>query len=526
MRGLASVALIVVCAGLVGGPLLALAVMVGEGEPAAVMIALTRAQLPTLALSVFSMGAGAVAWALVAAVPLAWLVERTDMPFRRAIVWLAPLPLAVPPYVAAIAYAQLLGRAGTLHTWLATAQGVPPSRLAWPIFIYGNGGAAFILGLFTAPSLFLIVRAALTRASPTLEEASRGLGFGPWRTFLRVTLPLIFPAIAGGAILVFVYAAVDFGVVSLLRARTVTTTLYTYLLSGYSRPASAAIALGLVSVIWVCLAFQSLALRRVTPAGQGQRAHFGARVLSLGAWRWVALVYAAVVLGLGLLVPVAVLVGNAAQLGADLLPSFMLAQLPYLRRSLYVSAAGASFALLLSLIVALARVYLRVARPAGTLLQAGYALPGTVLGIALVALLLRVVPDLYGTAGALIIAYVVMFSAPAFQASRSALVQVTPSLEAAARGLGSSPVEVLRRVTLPLAAPGLVGGWALCFALAFRELAATIVIRPPGYDTLAVRIWAHTMDVGPDPRASAVALLMLVVAAGVWIVAWRFGNRQ
>ena len=87
-------------------------------------------------------------------------------------------------------------------------------------------------------------------------------------------------------------------------------------------------------------------------------------------------------------------------------------------------------------------------------------------------------------------------------------------------------MEVLRRVTLPLAAPGLVGGWALCFALAFRELAATIVIRPPGYDTLAVRIWAHTMDVGPDPRASAVALLMLVVAAGVWIVAWRFGNRQ
>ena len=113
---MAGTALFAVCACLVGGPLLALALMVREGEPGAVLTALSRARLPELALNVSSLGASAVAWALVAAVPLAWLVERTDMPLGRAIVWLAPLPLAVPPYVAAIAYAQLLGRAGTLHT--------------------------------------------------------------------------------------------------------------------------------------------------------------------------------------------------------------------------------------------------------------------------------------------------------------------------------------------------------------------------------------------------------------------------
>jgi iron(III) transport system permease protein len=84
---------------------------------------------------------------------------------------------------------------------------------------------------------------------------------------------------------------------------------------------------------------------------------------------------------------------------------------------------------------------------------------------------------------------------------------------------------VIWRVVLPLAAPGLLAGWALCFALAARELAATIIMRPPGYDTLAVRIWVHTMDVGPDPRAASVALLLLVVTALVWLAAMRLGAR-
>jgi iron(III) transport system permease protein len=237
-------------------------------------------------------------------------------------------------------------------------------------------------------------------------------------------------------------------------------------------------------------------------------------------------VYAALVLIPALVVPVAVLFGQAIRLGAGPLLTFLAGQLAPLTRSLWVAGLGATLVTLLGAIFALAWGRVPGARPAAQLLQLGYAVPGTVLGLALVGLLIRAVPSLYGTAGALVIAYVVLFGAPAFQAARAAVAQVTPSLEAAARGLGSPPLAVAGRVILPLAAPGLVGGWALCFALAFRELAATVIIRPPGYDTLAVRIWVHAMDVGPDPRAAAIALLLLAVASLVWLGAQRLVVRS
>ncbi|MGI8423679.1 MAG: ABC transporter permease [Chloroflexota bacterium] len=515
MRYAAGAALLTLSLLLTGAPIASLAAVVLEGEPATVFTALARANLVGLAWSVLTLGVGATLWALAAAVPLAWLVARTDLPFRLLIRQLAPLPLAIPPYVAALAYAMLLGPAGSAHHSLAQLRGVPASDIAWPSLVYGAGGAAFVLGLFTAPSVFLIVHSALLRADPSLEEASRGLGRGPWQTVPRVTLPLVRPAVVAGALLVFVYACIDFGVVSLLRARTATTTLYTYLLSGYSRPASAAIALGLVGAVWLCLALQSVALRGAGGVGRTHPLSRGAPV-RLGIWRAPALVYALLVLVPALVVPVAVLGAQAARLGAAPLTAFISTLGAPLLRTLSVAGLGASFAMLLGACLAVAWGRLPAARPAAQLLQLGYAVPGTVLGLALVGLLLRAFPHLYGTPGALVLAYVILFGAPAFQAARTAIAQVTPSLEAAARGLGSPPLVVAGRIVLPLTAPGLVGGWALCFALAFRELAATIVIRPPGYDTLAVRIWVHTMDVGPDPRAAAVALLMLAVASLVW----------
>src|SRR5688500_7509428 len=181
MRLTAGATLLTISLLLTGAPILALASVILEGQPPAVLSALGRANLPALALSTLSLALGATLWALVIAVPLAWLVARTDVPLRRLVRQLAPLPLAIPPYVAALAYAMLLG----------------------PGPIYGAGGAAFVLGTFTAPSLFLIVHGAFERADPSLEEASRGLGRGPWQTLLRVTLPLVWPAILAGALLVF-----------------------------------------------------------------------------------------------------------------------------------------------------------------------------------------------------------------------------------------------------------------------------------------------------------------------------------
>lgn len=526
-RHLAGAALLCVAALLVASPLLALLSVATQASPAELGEALGRAGLPTLWLRVLVLAWGSTVWAVVAAVPLAWLVERTDLAGRGVIRWLAPLPLAIPPYVAAIAYAFLLAPGGALHHWLAGLLALPAVQVRWPAMIYGTGGAAFVLGLFSAPYIFLIVSGALARADPAVEDAARGLGCGPWTTFWHVTLPMLRPALVAGALLVFVYACVDFGVVSLLRTRTVTTAVYTYLLAGYSPPAAAVISLALVASMWLALAVQRRALgasQDVARHSPGARARRGAAPVRLAAWRWAALAYASLVLALTLAVPVAVLLVQASRLGLLRLGIFWLAQLPYLRNSLAVAAAAATCAVLFGLALAATRGQVPGVGAATVLVQAGYAIPGTVLGLALIGLLIRAAPVLYGEPASLVLAYVILFGAVAYQSCRSALAQSSPALEAAARGLGSSPLDTLRRVVLPLSGPGLLAGWALTFALACRELAASVILRPAGYDTLAVRIWVHTMDVGPDPRGAAVALLLLVVVAAIWLAALATGR--
>jgi iron(III) transport system permease protein len=159
------------------------------------------------------------------------------------------------------------------------------------------------------------------------------------------------------------------------------------------------------------------------------------------------------------------------------------------------------------------------------LCQIGYALPGTVLALAVVGLVPKWVPWIDGTTGEIVLAVAILTFAPAFQSCATALDTVPRGLVDAARSLGETSIGAFRRVTLPMAGPAILSAWSLAFGLAARELAATLIVRPPGYDTLAVRLWVHTTDVGPDPRAAAVAMLLLTVLGATWGVALWLGRR-
>jgi iron(III) transport system permease protein len=499
---------------------------------------LVRLDLPTLFAQVTLLGVLATAWALVAAVPLAWLTARTDLRGRTVLRAIAPLALAVPPYVLALAYVALLSPGGAAHRAVASLLGVTLATIQWPGVVFGTGGAAFVLGLAGAPSVFLLVLGALDRVNPALEDAARSLGFGPVATFRRVTLPLLRGPLLAGALLVFLYACVDFGVVSLLRARTVTTVLFTYLATGFAPYASAAIALLLVALLWVVLAVQDRAGRsgvggaadRQGDVGIGaladQRGRRHARVVALGRWRPLAIAYVAVVTGLGVVVPVLILASLAFSLGPASLLVFWAAQGDHLAHTLQIGAATATLASGGGLALALARGRGRATALAIGAAQAGYALPGTVLALAVVGLVPQLLPWLDGTTGEIVLAVAILTFAPAFQSCATALDTVPRALIDAARGLGESPVRAFWRVVLPLAGPALLSAWALAFGLAARELAATLIVRPPGYDTLAVRIWVHATDIGPDPRAAAVALLLLAVLGVAWGIALWLGRRS
>jgi iron(III) transport system permease protein len=508
---------------LVLGPLLFLAwmgVRQGAGE---FLFRVEPLGLPAVIGRTFLLAVGTTAFALALAVPLAWLVARSDLPGRRLLRWLAPLPLTIPPYIGAIVYQLLLAPGGALDLTAARLRDLPAHEVSVVSF-YGLGGAGWVLGLFTFPYIYLLVEAALERANPALVEVARGAGLTPWQAFRRVTLPLLRPALLAGSLMVFLYVWADFGVVSLLRVRTLTTIIYDYVQGTLDWGVPAGLSLILTGITLLVLALQRRLLGRAgyVQIGSGTRPP---RPVPLGRARLPALVFAVLTLTAAFLLPVAVLAVQAARMRPAALAAFLWAQTPYFVNSLWTAAGGATAALLLALGIAWLQERRGTAFGLSTLCQVGYAIPGTVLGLGMVGFFSGIFPWLYATAGVVMAGYLVLFLTPALQAVKAALAQLPVSLEEAARTLGRGSLATFREVTFPLIRPGLLGGWLLVFILCMRELAATLILRPPGFDTLPVRVWIRTMDAGPEPGAAALALALVASIALPWLGILLAGRR-
>jgi iron(III) transport system permease protein len=347
---------------------------------------------------------------------------RTDLPGRRWLGVLCALPLAVPPYVGAVIYADVLGPRGGLQGLLAPL-GV--DRLP---SIFGFDGAVLVLVLFTYPYVFLLASAGLAGLNPHYDEAARALGARPWRVALT-TARLLLPALAGGTLLVGLYVLSDFGAVSLIRFDTFTTVIYQQLGGRFDPPAAAALSSVLV-LLTLAVLIGGLKLRgggRYTQTGSGAHAPAERRApRPLGRWRWPALAAVALVLLASLGLPLARLmtwtlsaVGGAD--GGDLAA--------YAANSLLLSGISATIAVVAALPVAVAIARGgRAGLAIGTLAQSGYALPGVIVALAAVAIATRFADPLYGTFGLLVAAFVVRFLPQAVQAQEAGLAQIGPSL--------------------------------------------------------------------------------------------------
>lgn len=458
----------------------------------------------------------------VMGVGLAWLTVRSDLPGRHFIRWLAALPLAIPPYIGAIVYQILFAPMGVVNLALARLLDVSPGSQV--VSIYGVAGAAWVLSLFVFPYIFLLVAAGLERMNSSLEEVARATGMSRWAVFFKVTLPMLRPALVGGGLMVFLYAWADFGVVSLLRVRTLTTIVYDYVQGTMDWTIPSSLSLFLTLITLAVLAIQLRILGHGTYA-QVMGASRPAPPVPVGRWRIPAMAFGFVILLCALGVPMGVLVYQASRLSASAAWPFIAQQVPYIANSLLTAATGASVAIVLALVIGWLQARRRLGRGVSTLFQIGYAIPGTVLGLGMVGFFQVAVPWLYGSPAVLVAGYLVLFVTPALQAVSAALAQISSSLEDAARGLGRGPLATFWEVTLPLVRPGLVGAWVLVFILCMRELAATLILRPPGFDTLPVRIWIHTMDVGPVPTAALLALVLVAIVALPWLGLVLLGRR-
>jgi iron(III) transport system permease protein len=463
----------------------------------------------TVALVVRSVGLALAVTAAAAliAVPLAWLTARTDLPGRRAWTVLATLPLVVPSYIGAYAFLSALGPAGLLRDVLDGPLGV--ERLP---DITGFFGAWLVLTLFTYPLILLPVRAALRGLDPQLEEAALGMGRSRWQAFRSVVLPQLAPAIGAGAVLVALYVLHDFGAVSIMRFESFTREIYVLYRASFDRTGAASLALILVALMLVLLWLESRAQRGRTLHRIGPGTARRPQRIPLGRWRLPSLLFCGLVSAFSVVLPAAVLIYWSLQSFAGS-PDWE-ATLAAAGGSLLVSGLAALAAGVCAIPIAILAVRYpgRQSRVLERLSFVGYALPGIVVALALVFFATRAAPAVYQSLGLLVFAFLVLFLPLAIGAARASLMQVPPSLEEAARSLGRSPIQVMRTITAPLMARGVLAGTALVFLTAVKELPATLILAPIGFETLATEIWNAT-SVGFFERGAIPSLVLLAVAA-------------
>jgi iron(III) transport system permease protein len=448
--------------------------------------------------------------ALALGVPLAWLVVRTDLPGRTLWATAAALPLVVPSYVAALVLLAAFGPRGLLQRLLE------PLGVDRVPEIYGLPGAWLALTLSTYPFVFLLAASAIRSLDPALEDAARGLGRSQLEVFRRVTLPVLRPSLGAGALLVALYVLSDFGAVSLMQYDSLTRAIFLQYRSLFDRTPAAVLALvlvaltGLVLVLELRMRGRALARYQRTGVGAARRP----RPVALGRWRWPALGFCSLAVGFALVLPLTVLTYWAAR--AFSRPEPIDWSWGPVVGSIAVSLAAAAAAVLATLPVAILAVRYPSAWTTALerLSYAGNALPGIVIALALVFFAANYATPVYQTTALLVFAYVVRFFPQALAGSHSALVRVSPRLEEAGRGLGRTPREVFARVTAPLVAPGLLAGGALVFLSTMKELPATLLLRPIGFETLATEIWKYT-SVASYSRAALPALVLIAVSAPI-----------
>ncbi|CDN11192.1 Ferric iron ABC transporter, permease protein [Richelia intracellularis] len=442
------------------------------------------------------------------AIPLAFLTVRTDLPWRKFWLIVTTLPLAVPSYVGSFTLIATLAPKGSFLQILLAPLGVEelPS-------IYGLPGAVLAITLFTYPYMLISMRSGLQGIDPSLEEAARSLGYSRRETFLKVILPQLKPSAIAGGLLVALYALRDFGTPSLMRFDAFTRAIFIQYTASFNRNSAAALALMLLTLVLLILWLESRVRTRAAYYSRGSASLRPIPIIKLGIWKWVAVGFCTIIATLSVFLPVGItLFWLIRGLRTDYsFPNL----LPIILNSVGVAALAAIFATVFALPIAILAVRFpsRITAIIERCSYIGFGVPGIVIALSLVFFGANYLPVLYQTFPMLLFAYLVLFLPQSLGNVRSSLLQINPQLEESARSLGRSSWQTITEVILPLVKPGIISGAVLVFLTTIKELPATMLLSPIGFDTLAVEIWQATESVD-FADAAAASLTMLLVSMG------------
>ncbi|WP_448587308.1 ABC transporter permease [Thermocrinis sp.] len=419
----------------------------------------------------------------------AWMVSRFDFYGRRLWEILLILPLAVPGYIMAYAYASFMAPGGPAQDfWRLLFEDLSMPSL------YSFWGVSLVLSFVNYPYVYLLTRAGLLNSNLRYQEVARSLGVSPFVRFLSIELKLLYPSIMAGLILALMEVMADFGTVALLRYPTFTEAIYRQITGRFDILGGTALASALLTLSFLMLNLEMYfkGKRSFEQIKGGYRTIQPRKLGLLGTL--LANIFLFTIVCFAFLIPIGVILQMAykalSQIGLER------EMFRYALNSLLVSAIGATLATFLAF--SPAYLHSRSPNPISKGLyyisSLGYSLPGPVVAVGLLLVATTTLKWAYGSLALLVLAYVARFMPVALQSQHSSLAMLSRSLEDASRTLGAGNWRTYREVVLPNIKSGLMVGWIIVFVDCMKELPATIMLRPLGFDTLAVRVWIDASE--------------------------------
>ncbi|ADZ71937.1 Iron(III) ABC transporter permease protein [Polymorphum gilvum SL003B-26A1] len=511
-------------AALVLMPLVAIAVIAsgssGDVWPHLLSTVLPRS-LRTTALLMLGVGLATG----VVGVGTAWLVTMCRFPGRRILDWALLVPLAVPTYIIAFSYVEILNYSGPVQSALRAVFGFTSARDYWFPEIRSLGGAIFVMSAVLYPYVYLTTRASFLIQSASALDVSRTLGASPLRLFFRVAVPLTRPAIAVGVSLALMECLNDIGAVTFFGVKTLTFSIYDTWLHRSSLAGAAQLACAMLVMVFALIGLERFARRRQRfDAGRGKH-HAPSRYMLTGLRAWLAFAACALPVLLGFVLPALLLADRASRRLDDLLaPAFLSAV--WNSMALAIIASVATVAISVVLVYGLRLSRSPVLRFGATVASIGYAVPGTVLAVGILIPLARfdnmvdaAMRDLFGfgtgllllgSGAGLVYAYVVRFLAVAYGQVDGGFAKISVHLDMASRTLGRNAGRTLTQIHLPLIRPILLSALLLAFVDCMKELPATILLRPFNFDTLATTVFeAASREAFEDAALPSLAIMLV-----------------
>ncbi|WP_273048212.1 iron ABC transporter permease [Pseudoalteromonas sp.] len=460
----------------------------------------------------------------VIALPLGWLTAYCRFPGKKQFEWALMLPLAMPTYIIAYVYTDLLDYAGPVQITLRKWFGWQSPNDYWFFDIRTLPGAIVMIALVLYPYLFLIFKTALREQSFKLVQASQLMGLSPWKSFFKVSLVLSRGAIVAALALISMETMADFATVSYFAVSTLTTAVYDTWFGYYSLTAAAKISGVMLLLLFLALMAERFSRRDQAVFERQSSVNSESLYILKGKSGWLATAFCSFILLISFVIPIAVLINYAVTYFGKAWSSEFFS---YAWQSLKVAGVVSLVTIALSILVVF---YQRVAKQTyplipGRLASTGYALPGTVLAIAVLLPLtllentINTVLEPYnldiglllsGSVFTIIIAYIVRFYAIAHGAIESSFLRISPSLDMASQSMGKSQGQTLRLIHLPLLRRGLLTAALLVFIECMKELPAALLLRPFGFESLATHVFQYVSDEQLE-LASISALFIVIV---------------